>query len=66
MGVFTRMFSPLRQIDADPDQLVVEAHELLDRAAWHEQRELWEPAAALSATATAKVQVATYLKAHHS
>lgn len=58
--LLARFLSPLRRIDADPDQLVVEAHALLQRVDANEG--LWAANTALSVEALAKVSLATYLQ----
>ena len=57
-----RMFSPLRHVDADPDELVGEAHQLLLQADRNDG--LWPAITALSTQATAKIALATYLREH--
>ncbi len=57
-----RMFSPLRHIDADPDQLVREAHAYLREA---DDTRVWEAKTALASVAVARIQLAQYLKEHH-
>lgn len=66
VGAITRMFSKLRHIDADPDDLVTEAHGLVQQADEAVGREHYETAGDLAALASAKVAVAAYLKEHHS
>ncbi|MFE6272279.1 hypothetical protein ACFVQ9_26200 [Streptomyces goshikiensis] len=60
--ILARMFSPLRHIDADPDELVREAHELLKEADRNDG--LWPKITALSSRATANVVLACYLREH--
>lgn len=61
-GWFARITSPLRRIEADPDDLVLEAYELL-RAAERKDG-LWAAISAYSAQADAKIALATYLREH--
>lgn len=61
-GMFARMLSPLRHIDADPDDLVREAYQLLRRA---EQNDgVWPAMSAYTGMASVKIQLAQYLKEH--
>lgn len=61
-GIFARLTSPLRHIDADPDRLVLEAHQLLQRA--EENHGVWAAMTAYTGMATVKIQIAQYLKEH--
>ncbi|QKZ18619.1 hypothetical protein [Streptomyces chartreusis] len=61
-GMFARLTSPLRKIDADPDRLVLEAYELLERA--EQQHGVWGAMTAYTGMATVKIQIAQYLKEH--
>lgn len=69
-GMLARMFSPLRHIDADPDELVLAADDLLRRSdkalldAPHNSH-LWPAVSAYANAAAAKIQLAQYLKEHH-
>ncbi|MFI1765228.1 hypothetical protein ACH41H_24655 [Streptomyces sp. NPDC020800] len=60
--LFASLRSPLRRIDADPDQLVLEAHELLLQS--NEKDGVWVAMSALSSKATAKIALANYLREH--
>ncbi|WP_413804237.1 hypothetical protein [Streptomyces sp. OE57] len=61
-GIFARLTSPLRHIDADPDQLVLEAYQLLQDA--KKNHGVWPAMAAYTGMATVKIQIAQYLKEH--
>ncbi|MBK3557241.1 hypothetical protein OG596_38940 (plasmid) [Streptomyces sp. NBC_01102] len=61
-GIFARMVSPLRRIDADPDKLVEEAYWLLKEA--EKNHGVWPAMTAYTGMATVKVQIAQYLKEH--
>ncbi|MEJ8632437.1 hypothetical protein [Streptomyces sp. MS2.AVA.5] len=61
-GFLARITSPLRRIEADPDDLVLEAYELLRAADRHTG--LWPAITALSSQADAKIALATYLRKH--
>ncbi|WP_328380687.1 hypothetical protein OHB13_38280 (plasmid) [Streptomyces sp. NBC_00440] len=61
-GILARFTSPLRHIDADPDRLVHEAHQLLQRA--EENHGAWAAMTAYTGMATVKIQLAQYLKEH--
>ncbi|MET9427911.1 MULTISPECIES: hypothetical protein [unclassified Streptomyces] len=61
-GIFARLTSPLRRIDAEPDELVSEAHELLRRA--EENHGVWAAMNACTGMASVKIQLAQYLKEH--
>ncbi|MEU3353791.1 hypothetical protein [Streptomyces sp. NPDC037389] len=63
---FFEIFSPLKSIKADPDQLVVQASKHLARAAEHEEWDEYPQMAAHASVATAKVQLATYLRTHRN
>lgn len=58
------LFSPLRGIKADPDQLAAEAGKHLERAAYHERYDEFVAMTAHATVAVAKVQLAAYLRAH--
>ncbi|MFK0047886.1 hypothetical protein ACIQU4_28130 [Streptomyces sp. NPDC090741] len=60
--MLARMFNPLRRIDADPDVLVCEAHELLKQA--DQNGGVWTAITALSSQAAAKIELARYLREH--
>ncbi|WP_019061484.1 hypothetical protein [Streptomyces prunicolor] len=58
-----RMRSPLRHIDAKPDDLVADAHHLLTvHLPKHEG--LWPAENALASRATAMILLASYLREH--
>ena len=61
-GIFARLTSPLRHIDADPDQLVSEAYRLLLEA--EKNQGLWPAMSAYTGMASVKIQLAQYLKEH--
>ncbi|MFF1498089.1 hypothetical protein [Streptomyces sp. NPDC058304] len=61
-GIFARMVSPLRRIDAEPDELVADAYQLLKRA--EENNGLWPAMSAYTGLASAKIQLAQYLQEH--
>ncbi|WP_445520966.1 hypothetical protein [Streptomyces sp. NEAU-174] len=61
-GIFARLTSPLRHIDADPDQLVLEAYKLLRDA--EKNHGVWPEMTAYTGMATVKIQIAQYLKEH--
>ncbi|MFD5661503.1 hypothetical protein [Streptomyces hirsutus] len=61
-GIFARMTSPLRRIDADPDQLVGEAYWLLQEA--EKNHGVWAAMSAYTGMASVKIQLAQYLKEH--
>jgi len=63
-GIFARLISPLRQIDADPDQLVVDAHRLIQEADKEKREGRWPLVTAYTGLASAKIQLAPYLKEH--
>jgi hypothetical protein len=63
-GFFARITSPLRRIEAEPDDLVLEAYELLQAA--ERNTGLWPAITALSAQADAKIALANYLREHRS
>ncbi|MEV7617044.1 hypothetical protein [Streptomyces sp. NPDC089799] len=62
MGMFARMISPLRRIDAKPDDLVAEAYDLLLRA--EENHGVWAAMNAYTGMASVKIQLAQYLQEH--
>ncbi|MFI7087696.1 hypothetical protein ACIBUR_29380 [Streptomyces anulatus] len=62
MALFDRLLSPLRRIDADPDDLVVEAYELLRQIPKHNG--IWPAMDALASEASARIALATYLREH--
>ncbi|MFD3422391.1 hypothetical protein [Streptomyces decoyicus] len=62
--VLERFTSPLRKIDAYPDDLVVEAFRLLDQIPKHPDN--WLATTALSSEATARIQLANYLREYRS
>ncbi|MGW5679031.1 hypothetical protein ACWEV4_28805 [Streptomyces sp. NPDC003860] len=62
MAFLQRLVSPLRRINADPDKLVEEAYAHIAEA--ERNHGLWPAMSALTDLATAKVQVAQYLKEH--
>ncbi|MFI6530235.1 hypothetical protein [Streptomyces uncialis] len=62
-GIIARLTNPLRHIDADPDQLVREAYQLLQDA--ESNQGLWPAMSAYSDMASVKIQLAQYLKEHH-
>ncbi|MFJ1742603.1 hypothetical protein ACIOG4_28505 [Streptomyces microflavus] len=62
MARFSRLLSPLRRIDADPDDLVVQAYELLRQIPNH--RGIWPAMDALASEASARIALATYLREH--
>ncbi|MEU6331521.1 hypothetical protein AB0952_09085 [Streptomyces caniferus] len=59
-----RLTSPLRQVDAHPDHLVLEAHRLLEQIPQYQ--DIWPATTALSSEATAKILLATYLREYRS
>lgn len=61
-GIFARMVSPLRRIDAKPDDLVVDAYDLLRRA--EESHGVWAAMTAYTGMASVKIQLAQYLQEH--
>ncbi|GAA0897948.1 MULTISPECIES: hypothetical protein [Streptomyces violaceusniger group] len=61
-GIFARLTSPLRHIDADPDQLVLEAYRLLQDAT--KNQGVWAAMTAYTGMASVKIQIAQYLKEH--
>ncbi|MEU5900263.1 hypothetical protein [Streptomyces venezuelae] len=61
-ALLARLTNPLRTIDADPDDLVHEAYELLRQAEKNEGN--WPAMTAYTGKATAKIQLAQYLKEH--
>ncbi|MEU0276439.1 hypothetical protein [Streptomyces sp. NPDC006307] len=61
-GIFARLTSPLRHIDADPDQLVGEAYRLLQEA--EKNHGVWAAMNAYTGMASVKIQLAQYLKEH--
>ncbi|MFH0246147.1 hypothetical protein ACGRHY_27865 [Streptomyces sp. HK10] len=62
MSIIGRFTSPLRRIDTDPDDLVLEAYQLLQEIPQH--RGVWQAMNALSSEATAKTLLAIYLREH--
>ncbi|WJV51778.1 hypothetical protein [Streptomyces flavofungini] len=62
MTFLQRLVSPLRRIDADPDKLVEDAYWLLKEA--EKNKGVWPVMTAFTSMATAKVQIAQYLKEH--
>ncbi|EGX60594.1 MULTISPECIES: hypothetical protein [Streptomyces] len=58
-----RMMSPLRHIDAKPDDLVLEAHHLLT-VHLPKHQGFWEAENALASRATAMILLAGYLREH--
>ncbi|MEU5403625.1 hypothetical protein ABZ348_30540 [Streptomyces sp. NPDC005963] len=61
-GIFARMTSPLRRIDAEPDELVSEAYWLLKEA--EKNHGVWVAMNAYTGMASVKIQLAQYLKEH--
>lgn len=61
-GIFARLTSPLRRIDANPDELVGEAYQLLRRA--EENHGVWAAMNAYTGMASVRIQLAQYLKEH--
>lgn len=62
-GMLARFTSPLRRIDADPDELVVEAYRLLQEAEQEKDGRL-PVVSAYTGLASVKLQLAQYLKEH--
>lgn len=61
-GMLARLTSPLRRINADPDQLVEEAYRLLRDA--EKNHGVWAAMNAYTGMASVKIQLAQYLKEH--
>ncbi|MEE1741195.1 hypothetical protein PUR49_32510 [Streptomyces sp. BE147] len=64
MGFFGRFTSPLRHIDADPDELVVKAYRRLQEVP--DYNGIWPAKNALASEATALIALAAYLREHRT
>lgn len=59
-----KLFSSLRRIPIDPDDLVVRAYDHLEKA--KDNEDIASVMAAWAAVASAEIRLAEYLKAHRS